>query len=565
MRNFVDGGEAIIEAFRNLNIEYVISSPGSEWGPVWEALADQKVEGRDGPIYLSCWHETLAVNLAAGYTSVTGKMQAVLLHSGVGLLQGSNGIQGAQVSETPMMVLSGGSASLGEDPEFDPGHQWLASLTVVGGYNRLMEPIVKWTDEVSSPATLYETVMRTGEMAQRVPMGPTYISVPIENMLHEWKPPARMRKAPPVPKPRPADADIESVAKQLIAAKNPVILTESIGRDPEGFDALLELAELLAIPVIEGAVADFANFPKNNTLHQGFMTSPFLAEADLALLVRSRVPWYPTRNRPENATVIAIDENPLKGHMAYQNIQADMFVEGDAVATLRLVTEAVRAVGTDGEAVAARRAECEAAHNARQADLRKAEDEVRDQAAIDPVTLCTAMNAVLPDNAIYVDETITHRRFLRNHLRWNGKQDYFRVAGGLGQGLGIALGVKLARPKRPVVSVIGDGSLLYNPITQSLGFSMEANLPILIIVFNNVGYTSMKNNHLSYYPDGVSARNDIFYGHPIKGPNYAELIEPFGGFGRKVEDPAELEGALRDGLAAVEDGKTAIINVVLGR
>ena len=69
MRNFVDGGEAILEAFRNLNIEYVISSPGSEWGPVWESLADQKVEGRDGPIYLSCWHEPLAVNLAAGLTA----------------------------------------------------------------------------------------------------------------------------------------------------------------------------------------------------------------------------------------------------------------------------------------------------------------------------------------------------------------------------------------------------------------------------------------------------------------------------------------------------------------
>ena len=90
-----DGGEAILEAFRNLDIDYIISSPGSEWAPVWEALARQQINESEGPRYINCWHETLAVDMAIGYTRITGKLQAVLLHAGVGLLQGSMGIHGA--------------------------------------------------------------------------------------------------------------------------------------------------------------------------------------------------------------------------------------------------------------------------------------------------------------------------------------------------------------------------------------------------------------------------------------------------------------------------------------
>ena len=71
MKQYHDGGEAIMEAFRTLGIDYVISSPGSEWSPVWEAVARQKVNQKAGPQYIDCWHETLAVDMAMGYTQVT--------------------------------------------------------------------------------------------------------------------------------------------------------------------------------------------------------------------------------------------------------------------------------------------------------------------------------------------------------------------------------------------------------------------------------------------------------------------------------------------------------------
>ena len=132
MTERLDGGDAILEALRNLDIDYIISSPGSEWPSVWEALARQKVNEQPGPTYINCWHETLAVAMASGYTRMTGRMQAVLLHAGVGVLQGSMGIHGAYQSEVPMLVCSGESTTYGEVAEVDPGPQWLRNLSIVG-------------------------------------------------------------------------------------------------------------------------------------------------------------------------------------------------------------------------------------------------------------------------------------------------------------------------------------------------------------------------------------------------------------------------------------------------
>src|SRR4051812_13537156 len=96
MKNYIDGGEAMLQALRALQVDYVFSSPGSDWGSLWEAFARQKINKTPGPEYVSCGHETLAVNLALGNTFHTGRMQAVVLHAGVGLVPGAIGLDAAR-------------------------------------------------------------------------------------------------------------------------------------------------------------------------------------------------------------------------------------------------------------------------------------------------------------------------------------------------------------------------------------------------------------------------------------------------------------------------------------
>ena len=561
-KNVMDGGEAIIQAFRDLEMDYVMSSPGSEWGAVWEAFARQSINKTKGPTYLSCWHETLAVNLATGYTMMTGRMQGVLLHAGVGVMQGSMGIHGARLWGAPMVVMSGESLTYGEQDGFDPGAQWIGSLSIPGGPNRLVEPIVKMTSQATSSATLYEQIVRAGEMSQRPPVGPTYLNVPIETMLHPWTPPERFRKVPRAPKPRPNAADVERIADLLMKAKNPVIFTEGAGRDIEGYNALVEFADALSIPVVEGAISEVSNFPKDHPLHQGFEVKPFMQSADLVLLVRCRVPWYPAKNRP-SGTVVMIDENPFKTHMVYQNFQADDYLEGHVPSALQMLTEAVRASKPDAAKAKENRGKWQAAHDKIQEGYRQAEQKSRKNGSIHAMTLCSSYAGVLPDDTIYVDECTTHGALNKRFVGYKGTQSYFKVPSGLGQGLGTALGIKLGAKDRTVVSCIGDGAFLYNPVVQSLGVSRDENIPIMIVVYNNHGYRAMKQNQLSYYPDGAGKESGIFYGETIKPTNFEELAKPFGGVGFRVDEASQLPDTLKKAHAATKDGKTAIVNVSL--
>ena len=210
LTNQPDGGEAILEAFRNLGVDYVISSPGSEWPPVWEALARQKIGGGDGPAYLDCGHETLAVGVAAGYTQVTGRMQAVLLHAGLRPAAGLDGHPGRALLRGADDGHVGRVAELWRAADFDPGNQWYRNLGVVGGPQRLIEPLVKWASQAPSPETLYQMRGAAGRNGQaRAARARSYLNVPCETMIHGWTPPAQLRKMPEPPKVQPLPADID--------------------------------------------------------------------------------------------------------------------------------------------------------------------------------------------------------------------------------------------------------------------------------------------------------------------------------------------------------------------
>jgi acetolactate synthase-1/2/3 large subunit len=251
--------------------------------------------------------------------------------------------------------------------------------------------------------------------------------------------------------------------------------------------------------------------------------------------------------------------------MVYQSQQADHYLEGEIAASLQLLVEAAKAAGVSASRFAERRRRWQGEHERMVAAQLMAEAKAKEPDKIEPLALVSALREAMPSDAIYVEETITHSGMLQQHLPWSQPRSFFRPGGGLGQGLGTALGVKLGAPERPVAALIGDGSFLYNPVTQALGASRASGLPILIVVFNNGQYRAMQTGHLHHYPDGVAQAADMWHGVAIEGPDYAELGKPFGFHGQKVERPAELPDAIRNAMRAVNDGRTAILNVVLSQ
>jgi len=560
MKNQFDGGTALVEAFRKLGVEYILSSPGTEWAPVWEAMADQIHRKKSGPKLLDVWHETLAVDMAAGYTLATGKMQGVLLHAGAGLLQGAMGIHGAFVAGVPMVVISGESMTYGEQPEFDPGAQWMNNLSIVGGTTSLVDTIVKYASVAGSAYTLYESVIRAGELAQRQPTGPVYLSVSTETLMAAWAPPTNPRTVPPAPRMLTAPEDIEKLAAQLAKAKRPVVLTEGAGQEIETYEALVALCEKFALPVVEKPGALFANFPKDHPLYQGTDIKPFWNDMDLAIVVRARAPWYPPSNRPPKAVVAMVDEAPHNSAMVYQSHQADMYLEGNTAQTLRDLADAAT---VDKTAVDVRRKELAAAHHTMVEKRNAAQAAACKKTPIDPVWVCASLNAVMPKDTIYIDEVTTHTATLRQHLVWNEPQCLFTRQGGLGQGLGLSLGLKLGKPERQVVTLIGDGAFLYNPVLGSLGAARDYKLPTMAVVFNNKKYAAMQGMHQKMYPDGIAAEIDLYHGTHINPPDFVKVAECVGGYGEQVTDPEKLQDALKRGLEANRSGKPAIIDVIV--
>jgi acetolactate synthase-1/2/3 large subunit len=568
----LDGGEALLQACRDLGADYIFSSAGSEWAPVWEALARQAETGADGPRYLDLAHETIAAGMATGYTAVTGRVQVVLLHAGAGLLQGANAVHGALLTGVPLVVCSGESTGYGDAAGPDPGSQWYRNLSIVGGPQAMAAPFTKWACAASDVSVVYDMVKRAGELAAQTPAGPTYVNTPVEVLLDRWQPSPAVGPAPPAPQVVAADGDVEAAARLLAAAQRPVLAVESAGRDPEGFAALLELAELLAIAVVEPQSAVCANFPRTHPLHQGGDLATQAAGADLVILLGCRAPWYPPSAKPGTATVLVIDEAAHRPQMAYQVLTADRYVSGATAPTLRAITARVRDLdpGVDAETVRARRQRLAEAHAVAEAARIKAEQQAlsSEPGPVDAVAVTSTLRELLDPGAVVVDETITHNRGVARHLMADRPGRYRYVQGGLGQGLGVALGTKLALPGAGagpmVVLTVGDGAWLYNPVLPGLMASAQYSLPLLVVVYNNGLYLSMKYNHVRAYPDGAAARSGRFLGVDLSDqPDAAAVATAAGAAGFTVSTTAQLAPVLEKAIAAVRGGQTAVVNVLL--
>ncbi|WP_330284783.1 thiamine pyrophosphate-dependent enzyme [Streptomyces sp. NBC_00588] len=559
-----DGGDAVVSAFNAVGADHIFCSSGSEWAPVWESLARHHRDGIPCPDYLDLTHETVAVGMATGYGLLARRPQGVLLHAAPGLLQGSMAVHGALLAGVPMVVASSESTTYGDGPGPDPGGQWYRNLSIVGGPHGVARPFTKWSNEAASVHTLPAMITRAAELSWRAPAGPAYLNIPLEILLEEWD----GRESGPVVAPgstHSSPEEVDLVAQLMRGAVNPVIVTETAGRETGGFEALVALAEAWSIPVVEPDSAVCANFPRTHPLHAGSDIGPWMDEADLILLVNCRAPFYPPSRHPAEAKVVVIDEVPQRPHVVHQVLFADRYLEGDVANTLRQLTK--RAKELDETVVSARRAAQEQRHAAEQAAVAAAESGAAEAEGIDPVLVAASLRRLLDGrNGIVVDETITHSRVVKRHLQTSEPDSYFYVQGGLGQGIAVALGVKLAAPERPVALTIGDGAFTYNPVIPSYDASKAYELPLLIVVFNNRVYKSMNLNHRRFYPDGAAAETGEWLGTDLhRLPRLAAFAEPFGLHTETVDTPDALAPALERALKAVTGGTTAVVDVLVTR
>jgi acetolactate synthase-1/2/3 large subunit len=558
------GAQTMLRVLGEMGVERIFASPGSEWSPVWEALAEPGVERM--PIYMSTRHEEVAVGMASGYAKSSGKLPAVMIHTTVGALHATMAMRGALHEQVPMIVFTGESIGFGEDEGPDPGGQWGSHLADMGGPAKLVDHTVKWSFGVNNKAILPATIQRACRIAMSAPRGPVFLSLPMEFLFDKMTKnvPSDRGAAPGAT----ADArGIEELAEMLVGARNPLVITEDSGRTEKCVECLVEIAELLGCPVVETRSTGALNFPRRHPLHGGYDPKEYLRNSDVIFLLAVIAPWHPASLIPSpGAKVVVLDENPLRVELPYWGYQADLCLTGEIETSLEHLLAVLKKRVSTGDPERRQRAEeLRAGNEARRKKWREEALALANTKPIDTRWVAHEVSQVLPADAMVVEETITHRLAVHRYFDNLKPGSFFAgCIGGLGTGLSTALGVKATNPGRPVVCLIGDGSFNYDPAPAAFGAAQEHNLPFLTIMFNNQGYLSQKSGITKYYPGGWAVKTKQFSGlHIAPCPDYATIAKAFDGYGEKVEEPDDVRKAVERGLRAVAGGQLALIDVRL--
>lgn len=567
----VSGGDILLDLLQTHGIEYIFCSPGTEWTSVWEGILKRHGQGDKTLKYINCRHEMLAVSMAMGYAETTGKLPAVLLHSGAGTLHGSMAIRNAYTAQVPMIVFSGETYEHSGDPGFRPqGPHWIGLLSDIGGPASLVRGCTKWNNSIKSMDGLVDAVYRGCRIARTPPRGPVFISI-LSELLQRSYTETRLTRPLPVEIPCILHSQgLEEVGKQLVQSRKPVIIAENPGKYPGTVNRLIELSELVGAPVFESLFPFCSSFPKDHPLYLGFESGEALQEADMVLVVGGTTPWYPPSvcRRPD-VKIIWLDEAPLHENLPYWGYQCDISLTVDIERGLSGLVDTIRRLpGLSGGKQPSNQERLEHWRIKHDNMLQSWEAEAlagqQQEQPLSSKWFLYLADKVLPRNSIILDETMMHFRFVNRYLAGPGRC-YTRCGyGGIGVGLGEAAGVKLANPDRPVVLFIGDGAFNYNPVLAGLGVCQEYHLPVLIVIMNNGGYFAMKLGHNNLFPGGWAATHQTYLGVDITpAPDYTRLAEAFGAYGEKLTRAMDIEAVLKRGLDQLSQGKTSLLDVVV--
>src|ERR1700728_3220068 len=425
---------------------------------------------------------------------VTGEPQAVVVHVDSGTQNIGGMVNNAMRGRAPVLVFAG-TGPYTQNGEL-PGSrtefiQWIQD---VRDQRRILRNYVKYDNELPTERNVKQLVHRALQIARSEPAGPVYLTGARE-VMEERIEPYRV-DAGAYPPGAPAALTAEGTAEitnALGGDRQPLIVTSYLGRDPAAVPSLVALAELLAIPVLE-AMAYHVNFPDDHPLHAGYQyhstgQNPVLAEADVILVLDSDVPWIPSVNRPaDGAAIYYVDIDPLKSQMQLWDVPARRFAGANSKVAAEQIAAFVREHDlVDGPVVAERRADMTARHR-RELDRREAAEQPRDD-VITPEYLTACVRRLLDgEDAIVLTEVVTNSEAVAEHLRPVRPGSVLHHGGGaLGWSGGAAVGAKLARPSKTVVSLVGDGSFLFSVPSSAIWVQRRYDAPALTGIFQNSG------------------------------------------------------------------------------
>jgi len=553
--------EVFLRSLAEHGVDFFFANPGTDFPPIVEAFGRARLTNAAMPQPILVPHENLAVAMAHGAYLMTGRPQAVMVHVNVGTANAINNLINLSRDRIPLL-LAAGRTPVTETGMFGsrsrPIH-WAQEMFDQAG---MVRELVKWDYELRVPTQISDVVTRAFEVAMTPPRGPVYLVLPREPLSTAVAPRQTAIRPRHVAAPaHPDPAAIQQLADRIAVAARPLIVTASAGTTAVAVEMLAELAEQWAIPVVSHNPRVLC-LPSSHPMHFGFEPAPLIHEADLLLVIEADVPFIPSNDQPSPSCWVAhIGEDPAFVRYPMRSFATDLAIASNAAPALAALNAALRPrLSVVAERIAVRRRAL-----ARQADLRRAQIDERghaDAAQISPARLSRAISHSVGGDAVIFNEY----PLILDQCPREKPGTYFGLspAGGLGWGLGAALGAKLAAPDRFVVATIGDGAYLFTNPTACHWVAQAHGLPVLTVVFNNGRYGAVRRATLSMFKDGAAGIDDgRFLAELDPSPPYEALISAQGGHGERVEQADQLAPALaRARDAVVNGGRQALVNVI---
>jgi acetolactate synthase I/II/III large subunit len=543
-------------------IEYLFANGGTDFAPVVEAYAKGQKLGWRLPEIVIVPHENMGVAMAHGYAMVTGRPQAMMVHVGVGTANSLNGLINASRQNVPILFTAGRTpiTESGALPAARNNYiHWAQEHFDQGG---MLREFVKWDYELRHAEQVETVIDRALALARSEPQGPVYVTLPREILASSFS--AEFSAHPTMVAASPPAADpemLEEAAKLLGAAERPLLITASGGRTLDAARAIEQLAQALGVAVVHYRPRHLA-LSTEHPLHCGWDPHALLKEADVVLVVECDVPWIPKEGKPKaDAKLIHIGPDPLFAAYPLRGFRADIALTGAVAPTLQLLWRAAQKQAVSPKAIEERRK----AVSALSEEIRnKARSGVTPMpAAITSKWLSACVNQVLDDDTILVNEypTVLEEMVIKQPGRYFGNPS----AGGLGWGMGAALGAKLASQDKTVICAVGDGAYMFGNPTATHYVSEAMRLPVLFVIANNARWAAVHRSTLATYPKGhASETKQPPFATLEPSPRFEHVVQASGGYGERVTEPAKLMPALERALKAVkEEKRQAVLNVCL--
>jgi acetolactate synthase-1/2/3 large subunit len=543
-------------------IQYLFANGGTDFAPVVEAYAKGQKLGWKLPQIVIVPHENMGVAMAHGYAMVTGKPQAMMVHVGVGTANSLNGLINASRQNVPILFTAG-RTPITESGAVTAARNnyihWAQEHFDQGG---MLREFVKWDYELRHAEQVETVVDRALAIAKSEPQGPVYVTLPREILASAFS--AALSANPTIVAASPPAADpdaLEEAAKLLSGAQHPLLITANGGRTLETSRAIEQLAQTLAVPVVHYRPRHLA-LSTEHPMHCGWDPHALLKEADVVLVVDCDVPWIPKEGAPRaEAKVIHIGPDPLFAGYPLRGFRTDIALTGAVAPTLQTLWRAAQKQAVSVKQIETRRKLVEDFSKKLREKSRGGFDPM--PATITGKWLSACVNKLLDERTILVNEypTVLEEMVIKEPGRYFGNPS----AGGLGWGMGAALGAKLASPEKTVICAVGDGAYMFGNPTATHYVSEAMHLPVLFVIANNARWAAVHRSTLSTYPTGFASQNkQPPFATLEPSPRFEHVVQASGGHGERVTEPKQLMPALEKALKVVkEEKRQAVLNVCL--